>query len=325
MKILRKTLTTCACCGLFLGLGLWIASFFNLTYVPASLLSKIALDRGTLQLSWLAPVNTPQFRAEAREIMDAAGNAAPGTLRGRHETTGGNVESDLWFFQPGFRRGGYHLIETHWFPQYRAGADGLPIEGRLNLPLFLPLLLCGGMLVMLHYPIGRSRQLASIASFSVFVLCIVSWYASYWGVIWIPKASGPLIDLRRGSVELKLTPLGSAREGVATASAGQRTQGGGPARSNRLFTPRFRIGRYTGLNIEWLPKLYPKDPRLLLHILVPLWMPALLSAVVFFVSYAPLYRRRKWRKLGLCTSCGYDLRGSAERCPECGTRLAKGL
>jgi hypothetical protein len=31
-------------------------------------------------------------------------------------------------------------------------------------------------------------------------------------------------------------------------------------------------------------------------------------------------RRRERRRKGLCTNCGYDLRGSSERCPECGMR-----
>ena len=53
---------------------------------------------------------------------------------------------------------------------------------------------------------------------------------------------------------------------------------------------------------------------------LPLWIPALLFASTLSISYCvPFHRRRKRRKLGLCVACGYDLRGSVERCPECGT------
>ena len=54
------------------------------------------------------------------------------------------------------------------------------------------------------------------------------------------------------------------------------------------------------------------------HARIPLWMPTLLFAGLSYISVAPLYRRRKRKKLGLCVKCGYDLRASKDRCPECG-------
>ena len=52
---------------------------------------------------------------------------------------------------------------------------------------------------------------------------------------------------------------------------------------------------------------------------IPLWMPIALFGFLFWRSFVPLHRRRKRKKLGLCLKCGYDLRASKERCPECGT------
>ena len=54
-------------------------------------------------------------------------------------------------------------------------------------------------------------------------------------------------------------------------------------------------------------------------VFIPFWMPCLLFAMFLVLSFLPLGRRRKRKRLGLCVKCGYDLRGSKERCPECGT------
>ena len=56
------------------------------------------------------------------------------------------------------------------------------------------------------------------------------------------------------------------------------------------------------------------------HVTTPFWAIMLLIA-----AYPAIYffrgprRRRKRRRCGQCLDCGYDMRGSTDQCPECGT------
>jgi hypothetical protein len=60
------------------------------------------------------------------------------------------------------------------------------------------------------------------------------------------------------------------------------------------------------------------DRRVQWAVAVPLWAPAALFAFAPAISVWRACRRRRRRHTGLCPACGYDLRATPDRCPECG-------
>jgi hypothetical protein len=57
-------------------------------------------------------------------------------------------------------------------------------------------------------------------------------------------------------------------------------------------------------------------------IVVPHWVVAALAAILPALWAVRHYRRRGWGR-GRCPSCGYDLRATPDRCPECGALPAR--
>ncbi len=86
-----------------------------------------------------------------------------------------------------------------------------------------------------------------------------------------------------------------------------------------------RVGTGPGRYTRWLPSRSVVWGRV--HRYIPFWIPTAFFAVttssIYLLPFHRDRRRRKRKKLGLCVKCGYDLRASKDRCPECGARFEK--
>ncbi len=154
-------------------------------------------------------------------------------------------------------------------------------------------------------PVGR--KWIGLLALVGFLLSIAAWAGSYFSIGLSPPSVGKFVyfDLEPGIFqfgEVEFIVLDSAQSSTSPSHL------------------RFYCGGFRGFDTAWWPPqglgFYRPGP----HVIVPLWIPALFFGVVFVIC-RPFYFRRRARRLrlGLCVECGYDLRASKDRCPECGS------
>ena len=157
----------------------------------------------------------------------------------------------------------------------------------------------------------RRRLFASVSVLSL-VCCLATvglWVRSYWAHDQVRRyldgATGFMVATDRGGLDVF---WGVHRTTVNPAD--------GWFFSTHKLPPPFDGPMFDLVYVDAKLLSFSRTGRTLTF---PFWLPAVLFA--FAPAYwllGPWRRQAKRRKLGLCLTCGYDLRASPERCPECG-------
>jgi hypothetical protein len=157
----------------------------------------------------------------------------------------------------------------------------------------------------------RRRLFAGVSVLSL-ILCLATvglWVRSYWAHDVFYRYSGGAKGFQlHSSTGDVVVYLGRNSPGVARADGWHHFA---QPTFRSVTIPMFRFDRAPlESGFKWI-------------IGTPHWLPALLFALApAWWLLGPWRRQSKRRKLGLCLNCGYDLRATPARCPECGHAAA---
>jgi hypothetical protein len=167
----------------------------------------------------------------------------------------------------------------------------------------------------------RAGTILAVACVFLCALVIAAWVRSYFVSVSIGYG------LSRPGGKLLAGGLMSGRGGIGVAVVsnlddepqihGMFHQREPPGYAGGLGTERTR---WKSLGFMYIRYSLPSPPVHIRAVAVPIWFLLLLSSVWPAWHLRGVWRREHARRkrLGLCPRCGYDLRASTDRCPECG-------
>lgn len=160
------------------------------------------------------------------------------------------------------------------------------------------------------------RRVVTGLSLLLFLAVCVLWVRSYWvgdGFVWKPSDAPDYYRLYVGQGGVR---VGSGQYSFDRAPYLSYYPDRAPTRQ-RGYHPgtladRLGFDYHTGTDSKGMPA---RDANF------PLWavaLPAALASALGIQAVRRDHRRRRRMTAGQCLACGYDLRASPGRCPECG-------
>jgi hypothetical protein len=170
----------------------------------------------------------------------------------------------------------------------------------------------------------RLVSILALVSLPVFLVVVAAWVRSYW--------IADYLLLREESQRIVSSHGGFQwQEGFLFESLPSLTKAGIPRYETRPPTESF-------CNFAWTSDQYPPlvspqsigshsvleastefDPSIFnsRQLTVPYWSMAIAFGIL---PFAVVVSRRRRHPIGCCRKCGYDLRATPDRCPECGMK-----
>ncbi|MCH8965805.1 MAG: hypothetical protein IIB58_12635 [Planctomycetes bacterium] len=167
------------------------------------------------------------------------------------------------------------------------------------------------------------RKTLTILSLIGLLLSVGLWGASYLSINYSSFNGQRVVGIEDGAAYFSLR----AKKNITIVNAGISNSAGvwmlwkdsgavGEHQSWRVNGLRY--DRMQSRKTTWWVFFLRSGPKISGGV-VALWIPTAVLLCLNAWLLHPYHRRRRRRKLGLCLKCGYDLRASKERCPECGT------
>ena len=171
-------------------------------------------------------------------------------------------------------------------------------------------------------------NLAAVGSALLFLLAVAAWVRSQFALeaVTFREWDSPTLTTSHSVVAIDEGHLTAAqsvlrfhptedRAALDQMFAGPRVQRWtfGPITSPRLQDD-WTLYEWDPPRTHALPRGTEHSWRIGVHLLIPLAAAAVLPAV----RVRSLLRERRRKRHGLCLACGYDLRATPGRCPECG-------